>query len=176
MKRGCDEIGRLGIRLRRRFCALPSVRKRPLLYGANANQRTCKICKQAGWVFVLRTKIRTSCALQASLQIFGRRMRTSAPPRCGGAWSHSCQPSKQNPHTAKTVWGFCWLGWLDSNQRKCQSQSLVPYRLATAQYEVCFHTSNIIAYRKAECQEKNGALSKNVVIDHPIGKASVQIQ
>ena len=48
------------------------------------------------------------------------------------AGSHPNHP-KQKPPTAKTVRGFCWLGWLDSNQRKCQSQSLVPYRLATAQ-------------------------------------------
>ena len=34
---------------------------------------------------------------------------------------------------------FFWLGWMDSDHRKCQSQSLVPYRLATAQYFIPVH-------------------------------------
>ena len=34
--------GELGIRQRRRFCTLPSLRERAPLCGANANQRTCR--------------------------------------------------------------------------------------------------------------------------------------
>ena len=54
-------------------------------------------------------------------------LRIKQPPR----------PNKSKTHRPQFGGGaFCWLGWLDSNQRKCQSQSLVPYRLATSQYGV----------------------------------------
>ena len=64
-------------------------------------------------------KIRSPCALQASLQIFGWRMRTDA------AYAARSASSPPQPTEKATLSGgfFCWLGWPDSDRRMRESKS-----------------------------------------------------
>ena len=62
---------------------------------------------------------------------------------------------KQNKKDTARVSLLFWLGWMDSDHRKCQSQSLVPYRLATAHYlhsyiitHLCFNCQVFLAFFK----------------------------